>query len=141
MLLFRSIMRPSNPPSVLIVDDEPSIRRMLERSFQKAGFIARTVNDGEGALSEIAAERPDLVILDLNMPGISGRDVCREIRLSPASEGLAIIIVTGRPAEGLPKVLLDQGADDYVSKPFDLDELIARANAVLRRPRILAGSD
>ena len=126
-------------PSLLIVDDEPSIRSVLERAFSKAGFAVVAVSTGEAGLSEIKRNKPDIVILDLNMPGISGQDVCREIRRNPASEGVAVLIITGRIAEGLPASLLDQGADDYVSKPFDLLELVARVKAILRRPRLYVG--
>jgi len=115
---------------ILVVDDEQSIVDVLSYNLVKAGHQPIVARDGEAALRLARAERPDLVILDLMLPGIDGLDVCREIR----KEGsLPVIMLTARDEEIDRVVGLELGADDYVVKPFSVRELMARVKSVLRR--------
>lgn len=120
--------------SVLIVDDEPKIVEVLSALFASRGFRAFTAENGRKALEIFDGQNIDLVILDLMMPGLSGEDVCREIR---RKSRVPVIMLTAKAREGDVVEGLGLGADDYVAKPFGLRELYARAEAVLRR----AGND
>jgi DNA-binding response OmpR family regulator len=115
---------------ILVVDDEQSIVDVLTYNLTKAGHQPVVARDGEAALRLARAERPDLVILDLMLPGIDGLDVCREIRKKGS---LPIIILTAKDEEIDRVVGLELGADDYVVKPFSVRELMARVKSVLRR--------
>ncbi|MBR2186237.1 MAG: response regulator transcription factor [Lachnospiraceae bacterium] len=115
---------------VLIVDDDNNIAELISLYFTKECFDTRIVNDGENALREFSTYEPDLILLDLMLPGIDGYQVCREIR----TRSQVPIIMISAKGEVFDKVLgLELGADDYMEKPFDSKELIARAKAVLRR--------
>ncbi|HMH76346.1 MAG TPA: response regulator transcription factor [Candidatus Udaeobacter sp.] len=119
-------------PRILIVDDEPEMLRGLEDNLQFEGYQTVTAGDGRKGLALALSEAPDLILLDVMMPGMSGWDLCREIR----QRGLdvPVIMLTAR-GEEVDRVLgLELGADDYVTKPFSLRELMARIRAVLRRP-------
>ncbi|AGL01047.1 response regulator transcription factor [Desulfoscipio gibsoniae] len=119
------------PYKVLVVDDEESIVRLVTFNLEKEGFHTLVANNGNEALSKIHAEQPDLVILDLMLPGLDGLEVCRLVR----REGLpvAVIMLTAKDQE-IDRVLgLELGADDYITKPFSPRELVARVKAVLRR--------
>jgi two-component system response regulator RegX3 len=118
------------PTRVLVIDDEPSFTEALSLSLKREGFEVDTADDGVSALSAIATKLPDLVLLDVMLPGISGVDVCREIRKTST---VPIIMVTARGEEIDAVVALEVGADDYVTKPYRLRELVARMRAVLRR--------
>ena len=116
--------------TILIVDDEPQIRRVMRTTLTSHGYSVVEAKSGDEALSLIRAEHADLIVLDLNLPGISGLETCREIR---AVSDVPIIMLTVRNSE-LDKVqALDAGADDYVVKPFGVEELMARIRAALRR--------
>jgi len=119
-----------NPSSILIVDDEPQIRRVLRTIISSNGYSVIEARSGEEALEKIRDERPDLVLLDVNLPGISGLETCREIR---HSADIPIIMLTVRNSERDKVQALDAGADDYVLKPFGAEELLARIRAALRR--------
>ena len=115
---------------ILVVDDEPQIVRVLRGYLEQAGFAVFSAHDGAEALRVARQERPDLVILDLMLPGMDGLDVARSLR----KEGdIPIIMLTARVDETDRVVGLELGADDYVTKPFSLREVIARVRAVLRR--------
>jgi DNA-binding response OmpR family regulator len=114
-----------------VVDDEPIIREVLARYLAHAGFEVETAANGQLALEAIGKRRPDLLILDLMLPGIDGLEVFRRVRDS--SGGPAVIMLTARGAETDRVVGLEMGADDYVAKPFSPREVVARARAVLRR--------
>ncbi len=115
---------------VLIVDDDNNIAELISLYFTKECFDTMIVNDGESALKAFASYRPNIILLDLMLPGIDGYQVCREIR----TKSQVPIIMLSAKGEVFDKVLgLELGADDYVEKPFDSKELIARAKAVLRR--------
>ncbi len=116
--------------SVLVVDDEPSFTEALMVGLRREGFEVRTAADGHAALAEINESEPDLVLLDVMLPGMSGLDVCREIR---KTSRVPLIMVTARGEEIDAVVGLEVGADDYVAKPYRLRELVARIRAVLRR--------
>ncbi len=125
------------PPtcSVLVVDDEPSLRKVLRTSLSACGFTVDEARSGEEALGAAQNHAFDLVLLDINMPGIGGVETCRRIRdLTPRA---GIVMVTVRDQEDDKVHALEAGADDYVTKPFRLRELIARLRAVLRRTRAL----
>lgn len=117
--------------SVLVVDDDPPIRRMLERTFTAEGYRVATAADGAEALIAIERSVPDLLVLDVAMPGVDGLAVCR--RLRSRGLGLPILLLTARDAVPDRVAGLDAGADDYLVKPFASTELLARARALLRR--------
>jgi two-component system KDP operon response regulator KdpE len=116
--------------TILVVDDEPQIRRVMLTTLASHGYTVVEAKSGEEALDLIRADRPDLIILDVNLPGISGLDTCREIRVS---SDVPIIMLTVRNSERDKVQALDAGADDYVVKPFGVEELMARIRAALRR--------
>jgi two-component system, OmpR family, KDP operon response regulator KdpE len=116
--------------NILVVDDEPQIRRVLRSTLSTQGYVITEARTGEEALESLRKERPDLVLLDMNMPGMGGIETCREIR---RSSDAPIIMLTVRNAERDKVAALDAGADDYVVKPFGIEELLARIRAALRR--------
>ncbi len=116
--------------TILVVDDEPKIADLARDYLEHAGFAVRTASDGNAALASVRRDRPDLVVLDLGLPGLDGLDVTRAIR---RDSNLPVIMLTARDDE-LDKLLgLELGADDYLTKPFSPRELVARVRAVLRR--------
>jgi DNA-binding response OmpR family regulator len=126
----------SPPPRVLVVEDEADIAALIKHTLQRSGdAFVEIVGRGDDALRAIAGRLPDLVILDLNLPGVSGDDVCRILRQRADTRRLPIIMLTARTSESERVAGLDLGADDYVVKPFSLRELAARVRAVLRRQR------
>jgi two-component system response regulator MprA len=116
---------------VLVVEDDPPVRRMLERSLAAEGFEVRAAADGGAALAMVADSAPDLVVLDVTMPGLSGIDVCRRLRENGLSGG--VLMLTARDAVEDRVRGLDAGADDYVVKPFAIEEVVARLHALTRR--------
>ena len=116
--------------NILVVDDEPQIRRVLRSTLSSQGYVMLEAKTGEEAVELVRKEKPDLILMDVNMPGIGGIEACREIRR--ASEA-PIIMLTVRNAERDKVAALDAGADDYVIKPFGIEELLARIRAALRR--------
>lgn len=117
--------------SVLIVDDEPAVRDALRRSLRFEGYQTRVASDGLEALEQVAAEPPELVVLDVQMPRMDGLTVAR--RLRAAGDRVPILMLTARDTVGDRVTGLDAGADDYLVKPFELDELFARVRALMRR--------
>ena len=115
---------------ILVVDDEPRITRLVRDYLENAGFAVTAAHDGAEALMRARTERPDLVVLDLGLPGLDGLDVTRSLR---RDSGVPIIMLTARDDEADRIVGLELGADDYVTKPFSPRELVARVRAVLRR--------
>jgi two-component system OmpR family response regulator len=119
--------------TVLVVDDEEYIRDLVTSSLRLAGFTARSVPDGTQALAAIADTPPDLVILDIRLPGMDGLEVCRTLRADGSD--IPIIFLTARDSPDDRVNGFTKGGDDYVTKPFSLEELVARVRAVLRRTR------
>ena len=117
-------------PVILVVDDEPQILRVMRTGLPPRGYEVRTAPGGKEALEEVRKEMPDLVILDLVMPGMSGLEVCQRVR---EITSIPIIILSAKGSESDKVAALDSGADDYVTKPFGMNELLARVRAVLRR--------
>ncbi|HMD36000.1 MAG TPA: response regulator transcription factor [Vicinamibacterales bacterium] len=126
---------------VLIVEDEPDIAGLIKLTLDRAGSEATIVGTGDAALRAVTETCPDLIILDLNLPSIDGLEVCRIVRSRPNGAHIPIIMLTARTSEDDRVRGLQQGADDYVTKPFSLRELAARVEAVLRRnsPRFTPG--
>ena len=119
-----------SPETVLVVEDEESYVEALRSGLSREGFLVKVARDGAEALSLFDVAKPDLVLLDLMLPKVSGLEVCRRIR---AHSGVPIIMVTARDAEIDTVVGLEVGADDYVTKPYRIRELVARMRAVMRR--------
>jgi two-component system, OmpR family, KDP operon response regulator KdpE len=115
---------------ILVVDDEMEIRRALSRALSTRGFEVETAADGEQALAHAEAFRPDLIVLDLNLPELDGLEVCRRLRTWTSVQ---ILVLSVREDESDKVAALDLGADDYLTKPFGVDELVARVRALLRR--------
>ena len=115
---------------VLVVDDEPKITEVLKLYLEREGFQVAIAADGKQALERAASYKPDIIILDLNLPDIDGLEVCRSLR---KQSNMPIIMLTGRGEEVDKIVGLELGADDYVTKPFSAREVVARVRAVLRR--------
>ena len=120
---------------VLIVDDAPQTRRVLRVALISRGFEVTDASNGEDALESLRHYAPDVILLDLKMPGMGGLETCRQIR--DRSE-VPIVIVSGRKAQREKVEALETGADDYVTKPLGIDELVARIHAVIRRPSVAA---
>jgi two-component system KDP operon response regulator KdpE len=120
----------------MIVDDDPQIRRVLRTALVAQGYEILDARNGEEALEKLRDEKADLVILDMNMPGMSGLETCRTLR---STSDVAIIMLTVRDAESDKVEALDAGADDYMTKPFGSPELLARIRAALRRSPPLSG--
>lgn len=121
------------PAKILVVEDEQDIVELVRYHLEREGFRVVAASDGPGALRAIAGEKPDLVILDLMLPGIDGLEVCRRLRRDPSTVRLPIIMLTAKGEEVDKIVGLELGADDYVTKPFSPRELVARVKALLRR--------
>ncbi len=126
-------MSVQNKPCVLIVEDEVPLVTMLRYNLEKQGFRVEDVGDGGEALSRIAEMQPDLVLLDWMLPTVSGIEVCRQLRRRPATRTLPVIMLTARAEDQDAVRGLDTGADDYITKPFSNEALIARIRALLRR--------
>jgi len=117
--------------SILVVDDDPTVSDVVRRYLERAGYQVRLAADGHGALASFARDRPDLVVLDLMLPGIDGLEVCR--RLRTGTDGVPIVMLTALGEESDRVLGLQLGADDYVTKPFSPRELVLRVQSVLRR--------
>jgi len=115
---------------ILVVDDEPQIRRVMRVTLSGAGYVVADARSGEEALAKLREERFDLVLLDVNLPGMNGLETCREIR---ARSEVHVVMLTVRDSAHDAVAALDAGADDYVTKPFSMEVLLARIRATLRR--------
>ncbi len=121
---------------ILVVEDEADIAELIKHALERSGdVVVSVVASGDAALSSVSERIPDLMLLDLNLPVLSGMDVCRLLRAKPATATLPIIMLTARTDEADRVSGLDLGADDYITKPFSIRELAARVRAVLRRER------
>jgi two-component system alkaline phosphatase synthesis response regulator PhoP len=137
----RMIARGTTRTHVLVVDDEQDIAGLIKHGLEKGGDIeVEIVGTGDGALKAVNERTPDLIVLDLNLPVLSGLEVCRILRSRPNTATVPIIMLTARTSESDRVTGLDVGADDYITKPFSLRELAARVRAVLRRGRTETGN-
>ncbi len=127
----------NQPQRILVVDDEPQIARVLRRSLSARGYEVQVAGDGEEAVATFSVWTPDLVITDLSMPNMGGLELCRRIR---AASLVPIIVLSVKGEERMKVEALDAGADDYVTKSFGIDELLARVRAALRRAPVVADS-
>jgi len=118
---------------VLVADDDADIRDLVAFKLEQAGFEVIAVEDGQTALDQARSRQPTLAVLDVSMPGLSGIDVCRMLRSDPATAGMLIIMLTARVQEQDVEGGFSAGADDYVTKPFGVEELLARIRAATRR--------
>lgn len=125
-------------PMVLVVEDEAALATMLRYNLEKQGFRVEEASDGQEALTRIAESQPDLVLLDWMLPVMSGIEVCRQIRRRPVTRDLPVIMVTARTEDQDAVRGLNTGADDYITKPFNIDALLARMRALLRRSGAIA---
>lgn len=126
---------------ILVAEDEEALATLLDYNLRRAGYDVRLAPDGDEALLALEEETPDLVVLDWMLPGVSGIEICRRIRARPQTRDLPVIIVTARGEEEDRLRGLDTGADDYMTKPLSVAELMARIKAVLRRARPAVAGD
>lgn len=124
-------MTTMNP--ILIVEDEVDISRLVEFQFKQAGFSVRTVPDGANALEQVKKLRPALIILDLMLPDMDGKDICRTLKSNPQTRSIPIVMLTAKSEEMDRLIGFELGAEDYVTKPFSPRELVLRVKAILRR--------
>jgi len=120
---------------ILLVDDDAAVLDMMSRMLQHRGHLVHTCDTPFGVSAQIVRDPPDLVVLDVMMPGMSGIDVCRQLRQDAGTKALPIILLTARAQEGDVEVGFGAGADDYIVKPFSPRELVSRVEAVLARMR------
>lgn len=128
-------MSPAQTPLVLVVEDEPAQRALLSYNLEAAGFRVELAADGDEALLKVAEEAPDVILLDWMLPHVSGIEVCRRIKAQKGGSDAAIIMVSARSDEADRVRGLETGADDYITKPYSVTELLARVRANLRRVR------
>ena len=127
--------------NILVVEDEPDIAEIIQYNLAREGYRVRIVDDGEVALDRIVRDAPDLVLLDLMLPGLDGLELCRRLKEDPVTRPIPIIMVTAKGEESDVVLGLGMGADDYVAKPFSPRELTARVRAVLRRGKARVSGD
>jgi two-component system phosphate regulon response regulator PhoB len=128
------------PRAVLVIDDEPELVKLLDYNLTKAGYAVFTARNGGDGLAAARRHDPDLIVLDVMMPGLDGWDVCKRLRGDPATAAVPILMLTAKAEEGDRVLGLELGADDYVTKPFGVRELLARVKALLRRSETAAAS-
>ena len=126
---------PTPTPRVLVVEDEPNIRELVCLHLGHEGYVCDAAGDGQVALKRAEADRYDLMVIDLMIPGLDGLSLCRAVRNGQRNHDVPILILTARRDESDKVIGLESGADDYLTKPFGVRELVARARALLRRPR------
>jgi CheY-like chemotaxis protein len=124
---------PSRPLKVLVVDDEEGVRRSIGEFLQSHGYAVGEAADGEEALAKAFTEKPDLILLDLRLPKVDGYQVCQTLKGNPITSVIPIIVITALTATQQKIKGIEFGADDYIDKPFDLEELAARIKMVMRR--------
>ena len=120
-------------PQILVVEDDPDIAELIRHYLEKSGYTVHMLASGGAVLSRVRVEQPDLIVLDLMLPGLDGLMVCQALRADPHTAAIPIIMVTARADEADRIAGLELGADDYVTKPFSAKELTARVTALLRR--------
>lgn len=123
------------PERIFIIEDEEDIEAVIAYNLQREGFVVTSANDGKQGYLTAKKEKPDLILLDLMLPGMNGLDVCRSLKTEEGTKHIPIIMITAKGDESDIVLGLGLGADDYVTKPFSTKELVARAKAVLRRTK------
>jgi two-component system phosphate regulon response regulator PhoB len=123
------------PVSIVLIEDEPDIREVVEHNLQREGFRVHAAAEGDAGLRLAREQRPDLVLLDLMLPGLDGLEICRRLKEDAGTRAIPVIMVSAKGEESDVVLGLGLGADDYVVKPFSPKELVARVRAVLRRTR------
>ncbi len=141
--MVRSRARRYHPavPRILIVDDERDLLSLLDFNFRREGFETTLATTGEEALAALRRQVPDLVLLDVMLPDVSGTEVCRTVKRDPRTQQVPVVMLTAKGEEVDKVVGFELGADDYVTKPFSVRELVLRVRAVLRRARPAPGGD
>jgi putative two-component system response regulator len=134
-------MPPPCTPRVLIVDDNPAIARLLRQSLMAEGYAIDLAEDGQEALERVAAQPPDLILLDVGLPQITGDEVCRRIKANPATHLIPIVMVTAQGEMQSKLQAWEYGADDFLTKPFHLAEVLARCRSLLRIKRLVEERD
>lgn len=124
---------------ILLIEDDSDISELVQYNLEREGFRVYASADGEIGLSQAVQLKPDLIILDLMLPGLDGLSVCRKLRANPLTAEVPIVMLTAKGEESDVVIGLEMGADDYVAKPFSPKELLARIRAVMRRPRLKGG--
>jgi len=119
--------------TVLVIDDEPELAKLVDYNLTKAGYLVLTARDGESGLAAVRKHTPDLVVLDVMMPGLDGWEVCKRLRQEPSTAATPVLMLTAKAEEADRVLGLELGADDYLVKPFSVRELAARVKALLRR--------
>lgn len=132
---------PTAGPSVLVVEDEADLQELLRHNLRREGLRVHSAFNGDEALKAVAEHRPDLIVLDLMLPKIDGMEVCRTLRGDPSTSQLPVIILTARTEEADVVAGLELGADDYVTKPFRMGELVARIKTRLRRQGLASAAE
>ncbi len=117
--------------NILVVDDEPAIARLMKMSLSVEGYEVRTANSGFEALEQVEARRPDLIVLDIMMPGMTGYEVCGELKKHPQNKGIKVVFLTALGNPGDAQRGFAAGGDDYIIKPFDPDELLDKVKEIL----------
>jgi len=126
--------------TILVIDDEPELVKLLDYNLTRAGYLVLSAKDGENGLAAARKHSPDAIILDVMMPGLDGWEVCKRLRTDPSTSAIPILMLTAKAEEGDRVLGLELGADDYVTKPFGVRELLARVKALLRRSEIATAS-
>jgi DNA-binding response OmpR family regulator len=121
---------------ILLIEDDSDISELVQYNLEREGYKVYASADGEFGLGQARQLKPDLIVLDLMLPGLDGLSVCKKLRADPATEGTPIVMLTAKGEESDVVIGLEMGADDYVTKPFSPKELVARIRAVLRRPKL-----
>ena len=127
------MMRLSDMPKVIIIEDDPDIAGLVEHYLSADGFRVHIAANGAEGLKQVKASPPDLLVLDLMLPGLDGLDICKALRAAPATAALPILVLTAKGEESDKVIGLELGADDYLTKPFSPKELVARVKSLLRR--------
>ena len=122
---------------ILVIDDEADVLKLIEYNLKDAGYKTLTALDGESGLQMARDHKPDLIILDLMLPGMDGKDVCKELKKDKETEAIPIVMLTARTTELDRVVGLELGADDYITKPFSPREMVLRVKNILRRMRVV----
>ena len=128
------------PRTILVIDDEPELVKLLDYNLSKAGYLVISAKDGEAGLAAARKHAPDAIILDIMMPGLDGWEVCKRLRQDPVTAAMPLLMLTAKGEEGDRVLGLELGADDYLTKPFGVRELVARVKALLRRLEAAAAS-